>query len=550
MHRATLKAKVNDLEAMAQTQSHDHEKIVYGVCNMQRDVLRSWQYQNIDHKWQLVQVDKSPDVLIPENLEKLLTVPKKYKVIYGGRGGTKSITIMNLMNAAMNDFGDNIMCFREVQKSIKSSVFKGMVGQIKKCNLTGFTPVQSQGEIRHENGALASFWGLSGNLDDMKSLYGYKRFWVEEAEKTSEESLTTMGPTLRGMDGAEIWFSMNPKSRTAPMAQNFLVPFERELNANGYYEDDYHLIIKVGYETNPWFKLDETLSQEIEKDRQLVKMGAKSQEWFDHVWHGHYNDDVDNALIKGDWLDACIDAHEVLGFQPKGIEVVAHDPSDTGPDPKGLAHRHGSVILNVLEKKDGDVNQGSDWALGYAISNKVDHYTWDVGGMGVTLKRDVDKSLEGKKIQANMFNGGEGVVNPNAIYDPTDNDHFGKQKTNKEVFKNKRSQMYAILRNRVYNTYMAVVHGIRVIDPDELISFSSDIECWTQLRAELCRLPLVDNNNGLIQIMSKKDMIKPPLSIPSPNLADSVMMAMDIPLKRNVRKQSAPPPRIKMIGRR
>ena len=134
MHRATLKAKVNDLEAMAQVQSHDHEKIVYGVCDMQRNVLRSWQYQKIDDKWQLVQVDKAPDVLIPENLEKLLTVPKKYKVIYGGRGGTKSITIMNLMNASMNDFGDNIMCFREVQKSIKSSVFKGMVGQIKKCN--------------------------------------------------------------------------------------------------------------------------------------------------------------------------------------------------------------------------------------------------------------------------------------------------------------------------------------------------------------------------------------------------------------------------------
>ena len=548
MRRDTLKAKVSELETQMAARTDTTEKTVYGIVNMQREVIRAWQYQYTDD-WHLVEVDKKPDVLLPENLEKMLTSHKKYKIIYGGRGGTKSVTIANLLVSYMNDFADDVMCFREVQKSIKSSVFKQMVKQIKKCELKGFRPVPSQGELKHDNGAEASFWGLSGNLDDIKGLTGYKRFWVDEAEKTSEESLTTMGPTMRDMPGAELLFSMNPKSRTAPMAQQFLVPYERELNAKGWYEDEHHLIVKVGYETNPWFELDESLMQEIEKDRNLVKVGAKTQEWFDHVWHGAYNDDVDNALIKGDWLDACIDAHKVLGFEAQGVEIVAHDPSDTGPDPKGLAYRHGSIIKDVIEKRDGDVNQGNDWAMGYAIANKVDHYTWDVGGMGITLKRDIDKTLEGKKIQANMFNGGEGVVHPNAIYGPTDNDTFSKQKTNKEVFRNKRSQMYAILRNRVYNTYMAVIHEKRIIDPDELISFSSEIDCWTQLRAELCRLPLVDNNNGMIQIMSKKDMIKPPLSIPSPNLADSVMMTMDVQLKRNARKHSSPPPRIKMIGR-
>ena len=541
-----LTKRLDSIESIVSTKHGDTEKTIYGVVNMKRKVIRCWQYQkNKSGEWKLKKLaaKTKPDVLIPENLERLLTVDKKYKIIYGGRGGTKSITTMNLMNAAMNDFGDNIMCFREVQKSLKSSVFKGMWGQIKKCELKGFTQIPSQGEIRHENGALASFWGLSGNLDDMKSLYGYKKFWVEEAEKTSEESLTTMGPTLRGIDGAEIWMSFNPKSRTAPVAQNYLVPFERELLRDGYYEDDYHLIIKVGYETNPWFELDDTLVQEIAKDRSLVDMGAKTQEWFDHVWGGAYNDDVENALIKGDWLDACVDAHKVLGFEAQGVEVVAHDPSDTGPDSKGLCYRHGSIIKDVIEKLDGDVNDGSDWAVGYAIANKVDHYNWDVGGMGITLKRDVNNSLQGKKIQVNMFNGGEGVVNPLGIYDPNENDQFSKQKTNKEVFKNKRSQMYAVLRNRIYNTYMAVKHDRRVIDTEELISFSSDIKCWTQLRAELCKLPLVDNSNGMIQIMSKKDMIKPPLSIPSPNLADSVMMAMDVPFVRQEVKPVAMPTR-------
>lgn len=529
---ASVARRLEAVESRVSTMVGDTEKTVYGIVDMNRKVIRSWQYQQLKSgKWKLKKVKATPDVLLPENLEKMLTVDKKYKIIYGGRGGTKSITCMNLLNATMNDFADNIMCFREVQKSLKSSVFKGMWGQIKKCELKGFTQIPSQGEIRHENGGLASFWGLNGNLDDMKSLYGYKRFWTEEAEKTSEESLTTMGPTLRGIDGAELWFSFNPKSRTSPIAQTFLVPFERELNAKGFYEDKHHLIIKVGHETNPWFELDKTLVEEKEKDQGLVDMGAKTQEWFNHVWGGAYNDDIPNALIKGEWLDACVDAHKILGFEAEGVEIIAHDPSDTGPDPKALVYRHGSVIKQALEKRDGDVNEGSDWAVGYAISNKVDHYNWDVGGMGITLKRDVGNALNGKKIQANMFNGGEGVVNPDGIYDPTDNDSFSKQKTNKEACRNKRTQMYVRVRNRVYNTYMAVKHNKRIVDVEDLISFSSDIECWEQLRSELSRLPLVDNNNGMLQVMSKKDMIKPPLSIPSPNLADSVMMAMDIPAK-------------------
>jgi phage terminase large subunit len=372
VNRSAIKKSLNDIEAKVKAKSNNSEKIVYGIVNMQREVIRRWQYQYIDNDWRLQEVDKEPDVLLPENLEKLLTVKKKYKVVYGGRGGTKSVTISNLLVSTMNDFADDVMCFREVQKSLKSSVFKGMAKQIAKCGLDGFRTIPSQGEIRHDNGAEASFWGLSGNLDDIKGLTGYKRFWTDEAEKTSEESLTTMGPTLRGIPGAELWFSLNPKSRKSPIAQEFLVPFERELIRDGYYEDDHYLIIKVGYETNPWFELDETLVEEIEKDRNRVKSGSMTQEKFDHVWHGAYNDDVDNALIRGDWLDACLDAHKVLNFEAQGVEVVAHDPSDEGPDPKGLAYRHGSIIKDVKEKSNGDVNTGSDWAVGYAIANKVD----------------------------------------------------------------------------------------------------------------------------------------------------------------------------------
>jgi phage terminase large subunit len=117
-----------------------------------------------------------------------------------------------------------------------------------------------------------------------------------------------------------------------------------------------------------------------------------------------------------------------------------------------------------------------------------------------------------------MFSGKGGVENPDDIYED------GKdriKKTNKQAFKNRRAQAYWLLRDRMYRTWRAVTKN-EYIDPDELISFSSEIKDIHLLRAELCRVPQKKNNTGLLQIMSKDDMKA--LKIDSPNLGDSVMM--------------------------
>jgi phage terminase large subunit len=82
------------------------------------------------------------------------------------------------------------------------------------------------------------------------------------------------------------------------------------------------------------------------------------------------------------------------------------------------------------------------------------------------------------------------------------------------------------LRDRFYSTFRAV-NG-EYIDPDELISISSGINCIAQLRAEVCRIPKKPNGSGLIQIMTKQEM-KAKFDIDSPNLADSIMQSMYIP---------------------
>ena len=66
------------------------------------------------------------------------------------------------------------------------------------------------------------------------------------------------------------------------------------------------------------------------------------------------------------------------------------------------------------------------------------------------------------------------------------------------------------------------------IDPDEMISINSEgVDDLAGLRSQICRIPKKDNPNGLIQIMSKKDMKT--LGIDSPNESDSVMQSLFSP---------------------
>jgi phage terminase large subunit len=253
---------------------------------------------------------------------------------------------------------------------------------------------------------------------------------------------------------------------------------------------------------------------------------------YNHIWLGHPNDTVDNAIIPTEWFDAAIDAHLKLGFAGQGARICAHDPSDTGPDAKAVGIRHGSIIEDVQEKTTGDVNEGCDWATDYAIERQCDLFTWDCDGMGVSLRRQVGRAFSGKRIDYVMFKGSEGVDNPRATFQSDGARGRDRNRTNAEALKNKRSQYYWALRDRFFNTYQAVVHK-KYIDPDKMISLSSEIENMEQLRSEVCRIPLKPNGNGVIQIMTKQEMAKKPLCIPSPNMSDVLMMLM-VPPKTDV----------------
>ncbi len=453
-------------------------------------------------------------IKLPKKLKPLLTKKKRFKIIIGGRGSGKSHTVADLCIAAVASEGIKVGCFREFQNSISDSVHSLISEEIERLEIPGFEITNNA--IKYHGDEAFTFKGLARNPESIKSMHGYKRFFVEEAQTISYKSLKLLTPTLREED-SEIWMVGNPGSSADPFSQRFITPYKKQLDKHGYYEDDLHLIIVCNYEDNPFFP------QVLEEERAHDYIALDRAE-YDHIWLGQFNDSVDNSIIRAEWFDAVIDAHKKLGFKPRGAVIGAHDPADNR-DEKAIAIRKGSVFIDIQGTEDYDVNDACDWATGIAINHQSDLFTWDCDGLGLSLKRQVNDAFQGIKCEARMFKGSMAVDNPDAIYEPMDSIH--RPKTNRESFKNKRSQYYWLLRDRFYKTYRAVVHG-DYIDPDELISISSDIEDIAGLRSEVCRIPLKPNPNGLIQIMSKQEMWDKH-QIQSPNRADAMMMSMEIP---------------------
>ncbi len=512
-----------ELELRRRNQGSSHT--VIGLVNPDGKHTKS--LSNESGQWEAS--ESTPDVYLADKLERVIASKKRFIVIIGGRSSGKSVGIADICLIDAKDSSAKTYCLREYQSSIKNSVYSLLKSEISRLEFNGFE-VQSQ-SIKKFDEDVFQFAGISRNIDSIKSTHGFKTYYIEESQFLSQESMDVLTPTARnkpnkGLPDAEkekntdysnvsMVFVANPESSQDPFSKRFIVPFQVELDRDGYYEDDLHTIVVINYHDNPWHK-----ESGLEAERQWSQKNM-SDELYSHIWLGKYNDSVENSLITGDWFNACIDAHKKLGFQPGGAKIAAHDPSGTGSDTKGFVFRHGSVVLDIQEKVDGDVIEGSHWATGLAIQHGANYYTWDSIGIGAGLTEHVARAFKERPMKIVMFNGSESPDFPDAIYKPTTDSTITNQRTNKDVFRNLRVQYYCLLRDRIYTTYRAVVHG-EYADPDNMISFDSDMPLLNNLKSELCRMPIKQNGNGYIDLYTKAEMVSK-FGFKSPNLADSLV---------------------------
>lgn len=258
---------------------------------------------------------------LPAKLEGFFAPGYRYYVIRGGRGSAKSWSIADyLLISALDPVeadGEMVphrtLCCREIQKSIKDSVKKLLDTKIDKLGLRWFYR-STDTSIIGLNGAEFLFAGLRHNAENIKSIEGITRCWVEEAQTISRNSLTLLTPTVRGYDDAYVIFSFNPRFPDDPVYTDFV-----EINGRQINRPDAR-VIELNYVDNPWF--NKALRRDMEFDRD------NNPDIYQHIWLGKLLRDGE-ALVFGrkqiitDWCEP-----------PAGVEFLfgadfgfANDPS-------------------------------------------------------------------------------------------------------------------------------------------------------------------------------------------------------------------------------
>ena len=251
--------------------------------------------------------------------------PAPYKISYGGRGSGKSWSFASLLSQKLTAEKHNLLCCREIQKSLEDSSYKLLVETIERLNLKGW--VIKKDTLENENGSRVIFRGLkdlrAGNA--IKSLEGYDLAWLEEAQAISLESLQLLLPTIR-MNGSEIWACYNPNTE-----EDAIEMLKQREGA---------ICVKCNWSDNPWFT--ERLAKEREADYKFNPELAR------HIWEGEYLAQADNAVMSR------LAVHEAMEREvdSEGDYQIAVDVARYGSDSSIISMRKGLKMIDLKEYKN------------------------------------------------------------------------------------------------------------------------------------------------------------------------------------------------------
>lgn len=211
-----------------------------------------------------------------------LLQPARYKGAHGGRGSGKSqffggLSVEDAL-AAPGEIGEGMrmVCIREVQKSLKhsaKSLIESKISQFGLGEKDGFKVYTDA--IKTPGDGIIIFQGMQDHTaDSIKSLEGFHRAWVEEAQSLSQFSLNLLRPTIRWEDksrglASELWFSWNPRRKIDPV--DVMLRSEKPTGAE---------VVRANWSDNPWFP------SVLEAER--LDCLSKTPDQYDHIWEGGY----------------------------------------------------------------------------------------------------------------------------------------------------------------------------------------------------------------------------------------------------------------------
>lgn len=283
--------------------------------------------------------------------------PKRFKVLYGGRGGGKSWAVARALLILAAKEPMRVLCTREVQKSIKDSVHRLLSDQIAAMGLESFFEVLET-EIRGKNGSVFLFSGLlQHTIDSIKSFEGVDVVWVEEAHSVSKKSWDVLIPTIR-KPASEIWATFNPQLETDEVYARFVKTGREDC-----------LSLKVNYSENPWFP------QVLENERQHAQRTMKDSEYL-YIWEGQclpavegaiYFDEIaaadDSGRIRPVPVDPLLKVHAVwdLGWNDSMSIILVQRSSSELRIVDYIEDSHRTLADYAIDLKNMRFNWGSDY---------------------------------------------------------------------------------------------------------------------------------------------------------------------------------------------
>lgn len=216
----------------------------------------------------------------------LLTDDVRYLGAYGGRGSGKSQFFAGRAVERSIAAPTDIVCLRQVQKSLRFSVKREIELAIERYNAGDYFDVQDK-VIRSRpvtgGEGIMIFEGLQDHTaDSIKSLSDFDIALVDEAQAIKQHSWSILRPTLR-KPGSQIWCSWNPEDPEDPVDEFF----------RGPHKHPRAVVVETNWRDNPWFP--DELEEERKHDERTL-----SPEAYAWVWEGAYLS-LGEALVFRNW---------------------------------------------------------------------------------------------------------------------------------------------------------------------------------------------------------------------------------------------------------
>ena len=334
---------------------------------------------------------------VPRKFEPFFQDPVTHNIFEGGRGGAKTRTIGAFIVEVMRRTPINILCGREIQKSLKESSFAVLRNEIYRLGYgASFQIKESDSTIISATGGRAVFAGLQQHTtDSIKSYEGFHWAWIEEAQSISKKSLDILIPTLRTdgwfrveIGGQEFKFplrmfmyTLNPYSWDDPI--NIVLPESR---------DDVRRI-KINWPDNPWFP--DALNQERLEARQTM-----TPDEYLRIWEGIPFENAEAAVMSRGQV---MQAMERQASTDGGI-VVGADIARFGADRTVFVKREGLQVVEIKKMHGKDTQEVARQLADFAAGGRIVVDDTGVGG-GVTDK------LRDMGIQPVAINFGSAAMN-------------------------------------------------------------------------------------------------------------------------------------------